>query len=164
MPKLAIYVPKQEMKKIDRYRKKLNFSKIFMRALSREISELSRGQDVSQDQVVAAAAHYRRQLADDQDQMREVGYQLGSDDVLACRLEPGVIRRLVSAASQDGGPDPSEIMSELMPDDLARLEESGREQGYDENTLPVWRRYAFEGYVEGVAAAWQQVCRAMAQS
>ena len=40
MPKLAIYVPKKAKKEIDRWRKRINFSQMFMRALEGEIREL----------------------------------------------------------------------------------------------------------------------------
>ena len=46
MPNLAIYVSKKEMRHIDRWRKKINFSRVFMRALGAVIERLeSKGGD-----------------------------------------------------------------------------------------------------------------------
>ena len=65
MPKLAIYVPKKDMRQIEKWRKKINFSRVFMRALLAEIRERERAGKPSkkgEKQMVEAAAHYRQEL------------------------------------------------------------------------------------------------------
>ncbi len=93
MPKLAIYVPKEEMREIERWRTRLNFSKIFLRAVQREIREQSRDFAADEDDLAKAANHYRRLLADDDATLVDAGHALGVEQVLKCKLTPKQIRR-----------------------------------------------------------------------
>ena len=83
MPKLAIYVPKKDMKELDKWRKTINFSQVFMMALMDEIHQRSRTPAAGADQLTAAAQHYRRELAGSASPMVDLGYQLGSRKVLS---------------------------------------------------------------------------------
>ena len=70
MPKLAIYVPKKAKKEIDRWRKRINFSQVFMRALENEIRELQRAIDADDGESDDRSTTLRdRQLAGDRESL-----------------------------------------------------------------------------------------------
>jgi len=162
MPKLAIYVPKAEMKKIDRWRKKINFSRIFMQALAREIRVQSGKVATGDDRVVAAARHYRDQLAHDEAPLAEHGFQLGADAVLECRLDPERIRELVDLSTTDSDSTTiSEQVSLAMGKSASHLGKFARQHGYSDETHPMWEQSIYEGYLDGVKSAWSRVCEAM---
>jgi hypothetical protein len=162
MPKLAIYIPKTEMREIDKWRKKINFSRVFMQALQQEIQRRSRSLEVGQDKLEAAASHYRRELSADATPLSEFGYQLGSSHVLDCRLQTGEIRRLLRAAEGDLSGEDIAVADKAISADMAKAESFAREHEFTEETCPDWRRIVLSGYVQGVADAWREVCRKMA--
>ena len=102
MPKLAIYVPKQAKKEIDRWRKRINFSQVFMRALESEIRELQRAVDADDSQLTAAAQHYRRQMADGREMVGSLGHTEGVRLVLECRLDSEAIQTLAKWSEEPG--------------------------------------------------------------
>ena len=63
MPKLAIYVTKKAKKEIDRWRKTINFSQVFMRALEHEIRGRERSLAADDSELAPAARHYRQQMS-----------------------------------------------------------------------------------------------------
>ena len=101
MPKLAIYVPKKDWREIEKWRKKINFSRIFMQALTREIQERSRGVKASSDRIAAAADFYRQQLAESSAPLTDFSFKQGSEDVLECRLTPQLIQKVAQIEDQD---------------------------------------------------------------
>jgi len=162
MPKLAIYVPKQEMREIDHWRKRINFSRVFMRALQDEIRQRSRTVDAKDDQLAAAARHYRQALTNASGTMTEFGFQLGSDDVLECRLSPESIHRLLEID------DPAQLnanqistVEAVLEDQAQRITDFAGKHGYDLPLDPALRDAVYRGYVQGVVAAWKQVCHRM---
>ena len=160
MPKLAIYVPKQEMKKIDRWRKKINFSRVFMQALSREIERKSRDLAVDGDRVAAAAAFYGNKLANDLGPVRKFGSELGSEDVIECRLSATDIQRIVAAPS-DQTEQGWQVVETATQRHMRRIKKFAEQQKMGDLTNPGWRSHVFEGYVEGVRATWEEVCAVM---
>lgn len=161
MPKLAIYIPKKDMREIDRWRKKVNFSQIFMTALRKEIRDRSRTVGGSDGQLSKAAEHYRESLDADFGSLIEGGYQLGASDVLDCRLEVQVIRQLLPLSEKealDGG-DVKAVCEAI--GDKSRLEKLAQQQGVENRATPTWRELLCRGYAKGVAEAWEQVCQQM---
>lgn len=159
MPKLAIYVPKKEMRELDKWRKEINFSKVFMQAVMREIRQRSRHVE-DQDKVTAAAAHYKQELALDTGPLEELGFQIGTSHVLDCRLTPEQIRGVVAFKSFDAEQQEQvEIIETTIGSDIGRVDEAldaGSKASRD-----AWRLVVYGGYVKGVAAAWQRVCEQM---
>ena len=165
MPKLAIYVPKKEMRVIEKWRDEINFSQVFMRALMQEISERSRRVRAQRGQVTAAAKYYQRTLSEASQPLVDFGHKLGARHVLQCRLSPELVLRLAAIAR----PRKTDAMQS---DDVATIETAiGRDskciddyanqQGYDEQCYPTWRLAVYRGYLGGVGDAWKRVCEKM---
>ena len=162
MPKLAIYVPKKEMKEIERWRKRINFSQVFMRALRREINDRSRVPESEAEQLVVAALHYKRKLSDNSKSLVDYGYRLGSQHVVGCQLTPESIRRILEIADFDSvTADDISAIDEAVGADLASMDKMRKEQGIDAESHPTWKHEVYRGYVKGVLDAWKQVCEAM---
>ncbi len=162
MPKLAIYIAKKDMKVIEKWRKHVNFSKIFMTALDREIRERSRTVTAKQDKLAAAAEHYKSRLAKDSGALIDFGHQLGVDDVLECRLTTEQITKLLHVKDfQQLGGDDSALVKQASAAHASVIEEFGRTHGYLDQTHPTWRSAICEGYCKGVSAAWRKVCEQM---
>jgi hypothetical protein len=158
MPKLAIYVPKEDMKEIERWRKKVNFSKIFMHALRREIRDRSRVVKAADGQLAKAAEHYRRALAQDLSSLVDVGYELGSRHVLECKLSTAAIRRLRTLSEQDTLEAAEvESVSQWLGGEKV-LDELARGQELAEHADPISCELICRGYARGVADAWEKVC------
>lgn len=160
MPKLAIYIPKKDMREIDQWRKKLNFSQIFMRALRQEIRERSRLIDAPDEQLAQAAEYYRQALTDDSESLVDIGYQLGCTQVLQCAISPAVIRRLCELNDTESSPSHREEIVEAMGGKQA-LKKLVRGHDLDDRTHPMWRESICLGFVKGVADTWARVCERM---
>ena len=162
MPKLAIYIPKEEMRRLEKWRKRINFSRIFMQALEQEIREQTRMADVADGKLVAAAKYYQRKLSESCQPLVDAGFELGTARVLRCRLTPEQIRQLLEISEQDEYSDESVVeLEKVIGDDHKRLAKTFQKLGFDEQSFPTWRRMAYRGFVQGVAAAWRQVCERM---
>jgi hypothetical protein len=161
MPKLAIYIPKKDMREIEKWRKKLNFSQVFMTALRREIRERSQFMKVSDDQMARAAEHYRRALTEDAGPLVEVGYQTGCTHVLECKLSPEVIRRLLELNDSEAwqAPELEEIVEAM--GGARAFEKCVGEHGLEDRTHPTWRESICRGYTKGVSDTWARVCERM---
>ena len=161
MPKLAIYVSKQDMKSIERWRKRINFSKVFIHAVFEEIRRLERSADTPEDKLAAAADYYRSKLTSSAGPQHDFGFELGAAQVLDCDLEPETIRKLLDSDSRgvDGG-SAKQVLAALGKN-AAKVEEYGRQHGLDDKTNPAWRSAVYGGYLDGVAAAWDKVCAHM---
>ncbi len=167
MPKLAIYIPKSEMKQIERWRKKLNFSRIFMQALSREINLRSREAPLDADKLAKAAAFYGSQLAADHQQIADSGFATGQSHVLDCELSAESIRELVKIDSSELGDEKvvrrlAELLGPTREKVSQAMGELREEHQITEQTHPAWKRAFHEGYLAGIQAAWKQVCQAVA--
>lgn len=165
MPKLAIYVPKQEMKKIDRWRKKINFSRVFMQALAREIKRQSQPA-TGNDKLAAAAVHYGQQLSDDLSPVREFGVQLGTADVMDCRLtmpEIQAILRLIESSVAEKK-DLEDVRQRCLKQHRKKIMDFAAKRSMDDVKHPGWRPHLLDGYAEGVQTAWDEVCRVMNKS
>lgn len=165
MPKLAIYVPKKEMREIDKWRKKINFSKIFMQALKQEIRERTRtSESLPQDKLSAAARHYKQKLIEGSASVADFGYELGSQEILDCQLTPEVIHQLVEIGEQtagDLGDEQQRYIEKSLKNCRAAIEAFCREHSIDEQTNPAWRDALYRGYLKGITVVWEQVCREM---
>ena len=164
MPKLAIYVPKQAKKEIERWRKRINFSQVFMRALEGEIRELQRAVDADDSQLTAAAQHYRRQMADDREVVVSLGHTEGVRLVLECRLDPEAIQTVAKwseEAALDG--KQRERIGELLGKNGDVLRKSAKKLGYRPETHPGLENDLFHGVVRGITDAWGRVCQQMNQ-
>jgi hypothetical protein len=161
MPKLAIYVPKQDMREIERWRKKLNFSQIFMTALRREIQERSRTMEVSGGQLSRAAEFYRKSLEEDSGCLLDAGYQLGVSSVLGCRLTvPSIRSVLMLDAGMPLSAADVEVVCRALGDADA-LNRLAQEHGVQSATDPTWRELICRGFAKGVADTWEKVCERM---
>lgn len=159
MPKLAIYVPKDEMKLVDKWRKKLNFSQVFMRALQQEIQSRSRVVRAGKDQVAAAAEHYRQQLSQTSQSLVDFAFEVGSEQVLNCQLTAESIQRLLTLAGAEALDESGlELINESLGSERTRVETFLKENHYDEERYPTARREIAKGYLQGVAQAWKKVC------
>ena len=165
MPKLAIYVPKKDMRQIERWRKEINFSQVFMKAVLAEIRQKERWSGASGDneQVASAAEFYRRKLVEEGgDGIVEYGHSIGLKHVLECRLSPVVIRRMVEIHRSDElGKKASADVAEAVGEDLKEADALAERGGYDPTSQPAWRSALYRGYVSGVASAWEKVCEQM---
>ena len=162
MPKLAIYVPKKDLRVIEKWRKKINFSKVFMRALSDEIRDRSRVVDTDDAKLTAAAEYYRRKLADGSEPLIDFGHQLGSRHVIDCQLSPDSIRQVMKIKeSETWQPEDVAAIEETIGDDLQTIDDLLTKNDYDEQSRATWRHVVYRGYLQGVAAAWQRVCEHM---
>lgn len=162
MPKLAIYVPKKAMKEIERWRKRINFSQVFMRALHNEINDRSRILDSDSDQLSAAALHYKRKLSDGSKPLVDYGHQLGSQHVIQCQLSPETIRRILEITDfETVTTEDISAIDQTVGADLKSVDKMRKEQGIDAESHPTWKNEVYRGYVKGVSDAWKQVCEAM---
>ena len=162
MPKLAIYVPKKEMKLIDKWRKRINFSQVFMRALQKEIQQQTQKVKGGQDQWTRAAKYYRQMMTDSSQAVVDFGFDLGSRHVLDCQLSPETILRLHELSKREAltSQDFALIKSEI-DGDREGIDRFLNDKGYDVNTFPIAREELCRGYVRGVADAWKKVCEKM---
>jgi hypothetical protein len=166
MPKLAIYVPKKDMRQIERWRKKINFSRVFMRALMAEIHERERAGKSSkkgEKQMAEAAAHYRQELvAQGSLALDDEAYQLGFNQVVQCHLSAESIRAMLLLQDKDEwAGDERQRVKESLGDGQDRLLAVAREHGFDESSRPVWETSVLRAYTKGVADAWRRVCEEM---
>ncbi len=163
VPKLAIYVPKKEMKVIEKWRKQINFSKVFMKALGQEIRERSRIAATDGNRLKAAAQYYRKKMADSSEALVEFGIQIGNRHVIDCRLSPESIHALLKLKEVDAWqPDDTAMLEECISDEMVSINQMLSESGYDEEeSSGSWRNVVYRGYIEGVATAWRQVCEHM---
>ncbi|OHB81105.1 MAG: hypothetical protein A2W31_15035 [Planctomycetes bacterium RBG_16_64_10] len=162
MPKLAIYVPKKDMREIEKWRKKINFSRVFMQALRREIADRSRFVEAREEQVAVAAAYYRRRLMEDSARLVDIGYRLGSRHVMDCRLAPETIRRLLEIDDlETAQPEDLVAVEQALGKGIDEVNQLARQHGFDEASHPAWRLAVYRGYLTGVAAAWKRVCEYM---
>lgn len=169
MPKLAIYVPKKQMKVIEKYRKRLNFSQIFMQALEAEIGKQSPGP--GEDRLAKAAAFYKQQMSQREGSVVDYGLDLGRQHVLDCDLSLETLNSLLEIARKDAPSDQDygEIQA-AMGKDWRRCEGFLETQGFapadspseeDNAAFVAAARELDRGYVRGVAETWQQVSEQM---
>jgi len=164
MPKLAIYVPKKAKKAIDRWRKTINFSQVFMRALEREIRERERAAAAEDSQVAIAARHYRQQMSEHSDALVSLGHREGVRLVLECHLEPEPIQEMVSWADRpELGVEERSRVREWLGKSRDSLLKSASNLGYREKTHPGLESDLCRGVVLGVSDAWSRVCEEMNQ-
>ena len=161
MPKLAIYVPKKDMKQIEKWRKKINFSRVFMSALNREIRERTRNCEAATEELSLAATHYKAQLADITEPLVDLGYRLGTDQVLGCGQSAEAIVRLISIDENDIQPDDRQLLEAALKDNTQRVESFLRDNNFDDQSHPTWRNAVFRGYLKGVRDTWRRVCDEM---
>lgn len=158
MPKLAIYIPKDEMRVIEKWRKKINFSQVFMRALHEEIRDRSRRVSTDKEKVQAAAVHYKKMLAASDEPLVDAGFRLGSDHTIGCRLDPETVHRVLQIAEKDEltGVD-METIRKALGADTKQIDKLGQQHPIDERLQPRWRFRVYYGYAKGVAAAWKKI-------
>lgn len=158
MPKLAIYVPKQQMRELDKWRKQINFSKVFMRAVMQEIRDRTQFGEESSDEVANAARHYKRMLSASagSEEVIAAGHRLGTRHVLDCRLAPETLRSLMDC-QEPLSDDDVKTIEKAIGDDKKSLVDVLRGEGFDDDTYPTWRSDAYRGYVKGVSDAWKRV-------
>jgi len=162
MPKLAIYVPKKDMRNIERWRKKINFSQVFMRALGEEIKNRSRKVRAEDAKLTAAAQHYQALLQQAVEPLVEFGYQLGTFQVVECRLPADIISELLAVEKRSAkGAKELATIGLAIENDKERIEKFLEEHGYDERSRSTWRESIYKGYLAGVSDAWQKVCEHM---
>jgi hypothetical protein len=162
MPKLAIYVPKKDMREIEKWRHSINFSRVFMAALSHEIRRRSRTPQAAQDKISAAADFYRSQLAEDCEPLVDFGYRLGTEHVVNCRLTAGTIGKL--AALRDAemlDEKQTKLVQQALSDDQGEVDKFCDDHGFEKRACPTRHLAVHKGYVTGVADAWQEVCKHM---
>jgi len=158
MPKLAIYVPKPQMRELEKWRKKINFSQVFTRAVMQEIRDRTRLTEESADDVANAARHYKRLLSSSagSEEVVAAGHRLGTRHVLDCHLSPEVLRRLMDC-NEHLSDDDVEAIEKAIGDDKKSLTDVLQDEGHNDDSYPTWRFDAYRGYLKGVADAWQRV-------
>lgn len=166
MPKLAIYVPKRDMRQIEAWRKKINFSKVFMKALMAEIRAMERSTKRTtsdQGQLARAAEYYQCEMIEEgADVLVDRGFALGRQHVLDCRLSATTIRQLLKIDSADRlSTAESAQVVELLGDAMRGVDQLAEKHGFDDTSRPLWEQAVYRGYLKGVAAAWQEVCEQM---
>lgn len=162
MPKLAIYVSKKDMKSIDRWRKRINFSKVFIAAVFDEVRRLERAADAPDSQVAAAAEYYRNKMTQSAGPLADCGFQIGAAAVLECKLTPQAIHRLleIRAGGFEQAQDREQVEQSLACEQR-QIEQFAKDHGFVDDSYPRWRDAAYRGYLDGVAAAWEKVCEKM---
>jgi hypothetical protein len=162
MPKLAIYVPKKDMREIEKWRRKINFSQVFMRALGQEIRRQSRKPTAAKDKISAAAAFYRGQLAENSEPLVDFGYQLGTDHVVNCRLTAATIGKLVALKDAEMlDEQQTKLVKKSLGDAHIVVDKFCDDHGFDQRAYPNRQLAVYRGYLAGVADAWQEVCKHM---
>ena len=162
MPKLAIYVSKKDMKNIERWRKRINFSRVFIHAVFDEVRRLERTADTPDEKLAAAAEFYRGQLSADAAPLADLGFELGTKHVLDCKLSPELIRAL--SHLRDGPHRDKKDWKQVetcLTGDQEQIEEFAQEHGFADESHPTWREAVQQGYLDGVASAWEKVCEKM---
>ena len=162
MPKLAIYVSKQDMKSIERWRKRINFSKVFIQAVFDEIRRLERSTKAPREKLGEAVDYYRTKLTKSAAPLTDFGFELGNAAVMECRLSPEIIQRLVK--SQESVVDEhgiKKLVEQALDADLRKIDEYARQHSIDDKSNPAWRSAIYAGYRDGVASAWEKVCEQM---
>lgn len=161
MPKLAIYVPKAEMKLIEKWRKRLNYSQIFMKALQEEIrrqrakkESTRRKSSAAASDVVRAANFYKSRLNQSDESLDELGKRMAREQVLACSIPVDVVQQLVRLCDKD----------ELTRDDMllikrqiehTSLAADARLNDFDTKSEDM---EAFSrAYLQGTADTWQEI-------
>ena len=165
MPKLAIYVSKQDMKSIERWRKRINFSRVFISAVFEEVRRLERTADAPEGKLAAAADYYRSKMTEGASPMTDFGFELGTVQVLECQLSPEAIRRLLELRTM--GFDAAEerkALEQSLAGGLGKLERFAKEHGFTDESYPTWREAAYQGYLDGIASAWEKVCVKMRET
>lgn len=164
MPKLAIYVPKKAKKETDRWRKTINFSQVFMRALETEIRERERSFAAGDDEVANAVRHYRQQMSSRSEPLVSLGHAEGVRLVLECRLDPETIHVIIQWADEaDVGNDERARIRECLGKANDGLLKAAEKIGYHSGTHPVLEADLHRGVVRGVVDAWERVCEKMKQ-
>ena len=165
MPKLAIYVSKQDMKSIERWRKRINFSRVFISAVFEEVRRLERTADAPDGKLAAAAEYYRGKMSEGASPMTDFGFELGTNQVLECKLSPDSIRRLLEVRNVGFDlDDEREAVEKSLADNVRKIERFAKEHGFTDESYPTWRDAAYQGYLDGVAGAWEKVCVKMRES
>ena len=154
------------MRQIEKWRKKINFSRVFMRALLAEIRERERvGKPTKkgEKQMAEAAAHYRQELvAQGSVALDDAAYQMGFNRVVHCHLPAESIRAMLPLQDKDDwASDEQKRVKESLGDDHDDLLKVAREHGFDETSRPVWETSVLRAYVKGIAEAWRRVCEEM---
>lgn len=154
MPKLAIYVPKKQMKLVERWRKRINFSQVFVKALMVEIEARSQ----PRHEYDAAAEYYA--TVPSADAAAGWGRQLGNAHVVDCKIAREDLAQLVRLAEED------ELNAEhrrTVRKQIKRLEDADRVceklASFCTSKEEMARVEAdfMAGYLRGVAAAWAEV-------
>ena len=159
MPKLAIYVPKKEMVELEKWRKKINFSKVFMRAVMGEIRDRRR-KSKPNEKAAAAARHYRKQLSAESESLEDAGFRLGSSHVMACRLTIQQIRDIQSIDQSESLPaEGAKQIEKWIGNDVHKMDSALKDS--DESSRQALKNLFMRAYVKGVLASWREVCDQM---
>ena len=162
MPKLAIYVPKAEMKLVEKWRKRLNFSRIFMKALHAEIERQQaekggrRPSTTTAAEVAVAAKFYKSQLNEPAESLEQLGKRTAREQILACTLPVDVVQQLTALCDQDVlSPEDMRFIKRQVEKTPAAADK--RLHGNDQKRPDV---DAFaRAYLQGIAKTWQEISK-----
>jgi len=166
MPKLAIYIPKKEMKLIDKWRKRLNYSQIFMQALQKEIERIGRSADSSVVQehdrrIADAADYYRPCVAREPVSLGQFAYEMGWNHVMNCQIARDQLHVLVALeGSEELTPAQFRLIKHEVGADLTQVDQFMEENAINARSQIVREEFG-RGYVHGVAEAWRKVAALM---
>ena len=158
MPKLAIYVPKAEMKLVEKWRKRLNFSRIFMQALHAEIERQQAKRKghrspSAADDVVRAAEFYQAQLNEPSETLEQLGKRVAREQILSCAVQVDIVQKLVEMCDQDALS--AEDMT-LIKRQIEKTFVAADKRLHGTGNKPLADAFA-TAYVQGIAEAWQEI-------
>jgi hypothetical protein len=154
------------MREIEKWRRKINFSQVFMTALGHEIRRRSRRPTAAKDKISAAADFYRSQLAERCEPLVDFGYQLGNDHVVNCRLTAQTIGKLVALKDSESLDEKQaklvkQALSNVQGDVQGDVDKFCDDHGFEKRACPTRNLAVYQGYVTGVSDAWQEICKHM---
>ncbi|MCR4412807.1 MAG: hypothetical protein NUV77_10325 [Thermoguttaceae bacterium] len=152
MAKIGVYVPDEKMPEVEKWRDKINFSRVFMDAFQREVRTQQMLQ-VSQNELENVVNRLRREF----DEHFQAGKEAGLGCGTAWAKDEAYLRQFRELCDPPEGADPLEendffrIVGECYE---AFVDDQCKESGLDR---PAYVAGYIEGFIEGARAIWVQV-------
>ncbi len=154
MPKIGLYIPPDRMEDIERFRKRVSFSQLFLAAFDAEIVRQAAVSDVGDEELAGCVGRLRlevdRSFEAGRTRGRQVGFQWAKDD---CKL--GHLREVVEWTR----PSPDEVLRLLTEDYGMKTNELVPD--LQQSSLGLDEQFAMEGFamgfVEGAKQLWGHI-------
>ncbi|MBW3597692.1 MAG: hypothetical protein KY475_10490 [Planctomycetes bacterium] len=161
MAKIGIYIPDDMVDEIEKWRAKMNFSRIFVEAFERAVLESADEDRVTKKELRVAVQRMKKAMGRDAEQGRKDGVELGRH--WALELAPrDKLRAVASGRSQ---PDDLERFvgadyDRAPPGDMAYLNDRFPHHGHNVQDWEAYNSGRNEGFVEGATQVWNRLAPA----